>query len=223
MGNKIKAVIFDLDGTLVDSNDAHAESWVKVIENSGYYVSFEKMRSLIGMGSDKLLPAAIGVEKDSEEGQQIARERTVLFMNEYAPNLKPQPGVHKLLEKLRNQGYKLVIATSAEPEELERLLEATGVLEYFHEQTSSGEVKNSKPDPDVMKVALKKTGYPPEQVVMIGDTPYDVEASRKAGLTVIALRCGGWNDADLTGAIAIYNDPADLALNIEASILNQDA
>jgi len=215
----IHAVIFDVDGTLVDSNDAQARSWVDALKEFGYSVPYEKVRPLIGMGGDKVLPETIGVQKDSEKGKQISKRRGEIFKEKYLPNVQPFPDAQKLLDRMRKQGLKLAIATSAQPDELRPLLQIVGAADLIEDKTSARDVKSSKPDPDVMQVALKRVGYPPNEVVMIGDTPYDIEAARKVGVGTIAFRCGGWSDSDLAGAIAIYNDPADLLAHYDSSPL----
>ena len=215
----IYAVIFDVDGTLVDSNDAQARSWVDALKEFGYSVPYEKVRPLIGMGGDKVLPETIGVQKDSEKGKQISKRRSEIFKEKYLPNVKPFPDAQKLLDRMRERGLKLAIATSAQPDELRPLLQIVGAADLIEDKTSARDVKSSKPDPDVMQVALKRVGYPPNEVVMIGDTPYDIEAARKVGVGTIAFRCGGWSDSDLAGAIAMYNDPADLLAHYDSSPL----
>jgi len=215
----IHAVIFDVDGTLVDSNDAQARSWVDALKEFGYSVPYEKVRPLIGMGGDKVLPETIGVQKDSEKGKQISKRRSEIFKEKYLPNVKPFPDAQKLLDRMRERGLKLAIATSAQPDELRPLLQIVGAADLIEDKTTARDVKNSKPDPDVMQVALKRVGYPPNEVVMIGDTPYDIEAARKVGVGTIAFRCGGWSDSDLAGAIAMYNDPADLLAHYDSSPL----
>jgi len=216
---RIHAVIFDVDGTLVNSNDAQAKSWVEALKEFGYSVPYEKVRPLIGMGGDKVLPETIGVQKDSEKGKQISKRRSEIFKKKYLPNVKPFLDAQKLLDRMREQGLKLAIATSAQPDELRPLLQIVGAADLIEDKTSARDVKSSKPDPDVMQVALKRVGYPPNEVVMIGDTPYDIEAARKVGVGTIAFRCGGWSDSDLSGAIAIYNDPADLLAHYDSSPL----
>jgi HAD superfamily hydrolase (TIGR01509 family) len=218
---RIHAVIFDVDGTLVNSNDAQAKSWVEALKEFGYSVPYEKVRPLIGMGGDKVLPETIGVQKDSEKGKQISKRRGEIFKEKYLPTIQAFPGAQELLDRMREQGLKLAIATSAQPDELRPLLQIVGAADLIEDKTTSEDAKSSKPDPDVMQVTLKKVGYPPNEVVMIGDTPYDIEAASKVGVGTIAFRCGGWNDADLAGAIAIYNDPADLLAHYDSSPLVQ--
>jgi len=215
----IHGVIFDVDGTLVDSNDAQAQSWVAALKDFGYSVPYEKVRPLIGMGGDKVLPETIGVQKDSEKGKQISNRRSEIFKEKYLPNIKPFPDAQKLLDRMHEQRLKLAIATSAQPDELRPLLQIVGAADLIEDKTSAKDAKSSKPNPDIMQVALKRVGYPANQVVMIGDTPYDIEAARKVGIETIAFRCGGWSDSDLAGAIAIYNDPADLLAHYDSSPL----
>lgn len=213
----IQGVIFDVDGTLVDSNDVHARAWADAFTEQGYDVSFEQVRGLIGMGGDNLLPEVIGKEKDSPEGHQLSERRSAIFKERYLPTIKPFPQVDALLARMRDSGVKLVIASSAQDDELTALLEIAKATSFFMATTSADDAKNSKPDPDIVQAALQRIQFKPEQVVMIGDTPYDIESANKAGVAVIALRCGGWNDDELQGAIAIYDDPADLLAHYDES------
>jgi len=215
----VRGVLLDIDGTLVDSNDAHARAWVEALKRSGHDVSFEQVRPLIGMGADNLLPRVAGVKKDSPEGQSISKAWSEIFESEYMPRLKPFPGSAELVRHMRDRGLKLVIATSAEEDMLQPLLRIAGIEGLIEEKTTSADAKNSKPDPDIVGGALRKIGLPAQEVVMLGDMPYDIEAARKLGVGTIALRCGGWNDPDLKGAIAIYDDPADLLAHYDESPL----
>jgi HAD superfamily hydrolase (TIGR01509 family) len=218
---QVRGVIFDVDGTLVDSNDAHAHAWVEAMAELGYHVSLEKVRSLIGMGGDKVLPLTLGIAPDTEEGKRIKQRRKEIFKQRYLPHLKAFSGARELLERMHEQGLKLLTATSAEPDELQALLQIIGphTSELFAHHVSAKEVKRSKPDPDVVAAAVQGSGYSPQELVMIGDTPYDIEAAAKVNVKVIAFRCGGWSDKDLAGAIMIYNDPADLLAHYDTSAL----
>ena len=156
----IHAVIFDVDGTLVDSNDAQARSWVDALKEFGYSVPFEKVRPLIGMGGDKVLPETIDVQKNSEKGKQISKRRSEIFKEKYLPTIQAFPGAQELLDRMREQGLKLAIASSAQPDELRSLLQIVGAADLIEDKTSSEDAKRSKPDPDIMQVTLKKVGYP---------------------------------------------------------------
>jgi HAD superfamily hydrolase (TIGR01509 family) len=215
----IHGVILDVDGTLVDSNDAHAKSWVEAMAEHGYTVPFAKVRQLIGEGGDKVLPETIGVQDESDEGKQISSRRGEIFKERYLPSVRAFPSAQKLLDHMRARGLKLAVASSAKPDELRALLQIVGAADLIEEKSSSKDAKNSKPDPDIMQVTMEKIGLPADEVVMLGDTPYDIESARKVGVGTIALRCGGWQDRDLAGALAIYADTADLLSHYDTSLL----
>lgn len=211
----MSAVIFDVDGTLVDSNDAHAHAWVDALAEAGHAVPFARVRPLIGMGGDKLLPKVTGIDPESPEGKRIAERRGAILLERYVPHLQPTRGARELLRRLRADGHRLYVATSAKREELEPLLRIAGGGRLFEETTSSDDARNSKPDPDIVAAALRQTGGPASDAVMIGDTPYDVEAATRAGVRIIALRSGGWDGDRLAGAVAVYDDPHDLLQKYE--------
>jgi HAD superfamily hydrolase (TIGR01509 family) len=218
-----RGIILDVDGTLVDSNDAHARAWVDTLTENGMTVPFERVRPLIGMGSDKLLPAVAGIEKESGLGKRLTTRQNEIFKTRCIPNLKSFPGARALLERMRAEGLRLVVASSAQEEELKALIEIAGATDLIEDKASSGDAKHSKPDPDIVAVALDQLGLPAYTALMLDDTPYDIEAAARSGVCTIALRCGGWNDRDLTGAAAIYADPLDLLAHYEESPLALDA
>jgi HAD superfamily hydrolase (TIGR01509 family) len=212
-----QAVIFDVDGTLVDSNDAHAQAWVQAITGSGRRVEFSRVRPLIGMGGDKLLPAVTGLSIESPEGKAIADKRREIFRRNFLPDLQPTRGAQRLLESLRDDLKSLYVASSAEEDELQDLLKVAGAAKLIDATSSSDDAERSKPDPDIVAAALARTGCPAAETIMVGDTPYDVEAALKAGIEIIGLRSGGWSDQALDGAIAVYADPADLLEHYDLS------
>lgn len=214
---KPSSVLLDIDGTLVDSNDAHAHAWMKALAEASVKAEFVAVRKLIGKGGDKLLPEVSGIDAESAKGKAISKRRGELFQKEYLPNLKPTPGAKELLVRMKKAGLELAVASSAKEDELKGLLKVCGADEFIEAATSSDDAENSKPDPDIVHAALGELDHPKEKVILLGDTPYDVEASLKAGIRVVALRCGGWGDADLRGAIAIYDDPADLLARFDDS------
>jgi HAD superfamily hydrolase (TIGR01509 family) len=207
---RIDAILLDIDGTLVDSNDAHARAWVATLAQFGHEVPYERVRSLIGKGGDKLLVQAAGVEKDSTEGRRIDKARAERFMRDYMPHLSPFPKARELLARLREDGLSLVVATSAQQAEMDALLEICGASDLVHARTSSDDADKSKPDPDIIQAALEKAKAAPTAALMLGDTPYDIDAARRGGVESVAVRSGGWDTAALDGAIAIYDDVADL-------------
>lgn len=205
-----KAVLLDVDGTLLNSNDAHARSWVEVLERHGHSCAYSRVRALIGKGGDKLLPELVGIGPGDRAYAQISDERTALFLARYLPGLSPTRGARSLVERMRADGLVLVVATSA-GDELCALLEQARVADLIEVAATSEDAEKSKPDPDIVQAALAKAGVEAHQAIMLGDTPYDIQAARGAGVGTVVLRCGGWwKDADLAGAIGIYNDPADL-------------
>jgi HAD superfamily hydrolase (TIGR01509 family) len=210
MTKRAKVVLLDIDGTLIDSNDEHAQAWVDVGREFGIDIDFAHVRRLIGMGGDKVLPAVTGFEEDDPKGEEIKERRGEIFRERYLPKLKPFPDARELLERLRDDGYTLAVATSASKDDMDGLLKQAGIRDLIEEKTSSGDAEDSKPDPDIVQAALKAADAKPEEATMLGDTPYDVEASGRAGVRCVALRCGGWGDADLGDAVAVYDDPSDL-------------
>jgi len=205
-----RTVIFDIDGTLIDSNDAHAYAWAQAITESGRRAEFSRVRPLIGMGGDKLLPEVTGLSIESQEGKAIADRRGDIFRRDFLPRLQPTRGARRLLEWLRDERMKLVVATSADEDEVQGLLRVAGAEKMFEATASKDDAERSKPDPDIVEAAIKHANCPLAETIMVGDTPYDVEAARRAGIEIIGLRSGGWSDAELHGAIAVYADPADL-------------
>lgn len=218
----LQGVIFDIDGTLVDSNDAHAKSWVDTFANAGYDVPFDAVRPLIGMGADKLLPKTIGIRHDTDEAKTLIKRRSEIFRERYLPHLRPFKGSRDLVSHVRSGGLKAIVATSAKDEELKSLLEAAQVDDLMQERATSSDAKRSKPDPDIVQAAIEESGISPDHLVMIGDTPYDVEAAGRAGVRAIGFRSGGWSDEALKGAVEIYSGPADLLAKYESSLIGRE-
>lgn len=215
----MKTILLDVDGTLIDSNDAHARAWVEALEEAGFEPNYISIRKKIGMGGDHLLPNVTGIDIDEEEGREISESRSRIFREKYLPKLQAFPGTRELLLRLREEGYKLVIATSAPKEDLEALLKQGGLADLKIPATTASEDKSSKPDPDIIEAALKLAGAKPGEAIMLGDTPYDVSAAEKAGVRTIGLTCGGWVKDDLQPAVAVYENPADLLAQFEESPL----
>ena len=219
-GARFQGVLLDVDGTLVHSVDAHTRAWRDALRDAGIEVAYPRMRHLIGMGGDRILPVVAGVSEDSDLGKRVSKRRAELFLGSEAPNLGPTRGARELLDALRAWGGTVAIATSAKSDELRVLLEVVDATDLLKVAASAEEVDASKPAPDVVRAALDRLGLPPGDVVLIGDTAYDIESGANAGVSTIALRSGGWADADLAGAIAIYDDPADLLADAASSPLD---
>jgi HAD superfamily hydrolase (TIGR01509 family) len=212
----IRGVLLDVDGTLVFSNDAHAAAWEEAFASYGYEVPFHELRELIGMGSDKLIKKVKPDLDDTKgDGKKIKELRAKIFLKKYVPTLSPTPGSRELVRDLQSKGLKTIAASSAKAQELKPLLKKAEVDDLLTEATTSDDAEKSKPDPDIVETALDKISLPAGEVIMIGDTPYDIEAAQKAGVACIALRTGGWQDADLHGAIAVFDDPSELRQRID--------
>jgi HAD superfamily hydrolase (TIGR01509 family) len=213
-----ECIILDVDGTLIDSNDAHAHAWVDALAAFDIHVAFEKVRPLIGMGGDKLLPKVAGLRDDEPGGKDVSERRSEIFRERYLPTLRPFPMARELLARMHGRGLRLIVASSAKEDELGALLDVAGVRGLIERKTSSSDAENSKPDPDIVVAALKRAKVEPARAIMIGDTPYDLASAAQAGVGLVAFRCGGgWTDADFSGARAIYDGPVDLFERFDAS------
>jgi HAD superfamily hydrolase (TIGR01509 family) len=214
-------VILDVDGTLVDSNDAHARAWVEAFAGHGITVAFAQVRRAIGMGGDKLMPAVAGIDEGTELGEKISTRRGEIFREVWIPRLQAFPTTRELVQRFADDGFTLAVASSAQQDELRSLLEVAGVSDLIATRTSSDDAEDSKPDPDIVQAALRQTGSAPEAAIMVGDTPYDVEAALRTGIRIVGLECGGWQRGDLQGAVEVYTDPADLLHRYETSVFAQ--
>ncbi len=205
-------MIFDVDGTLVDSNDAHAHAFVQAFRDFGHEIAFDPVRRLIGKGSDKLIPELVG-----RYDEAVAERKKVIFRERCLPGLRPFAGVEELLQYLKEKGLKLAVASSAGKDELDALLEVARARRCFDTTSDADDAERSKPDPDIVSAAVRKIGLAPERCVVVGDTPYDAQAARKAGVAFIGVRCGGrWRDEDLQPALSILDGPADLLKSADA-------
>ena len=220
----IEGIILDVDGTLVSSNDTHAQAWVEAFSNYGYEIPFTQVRPLIGMGGDQIIPRlASDLNSKDGVGKQITDRRKELILSKFSHGLAPTSGAKELVKKLRENGLRLIVASSATEQEMELLLKVAQVDGMLPEITTSGDADTSKPEPDIVEAALKKAQLDPDRTIMLGDTPYDIEAAAQAGVGVIAFRTGGFSDQQLQGAIAIYDDPTDLLRHYATSPLADSA
>ncbi|MBB3997431.1 HAD family hydrolase [Aureimonas pseudogalii] len=217
----IKAILFDVDGTLVDSNDLHARAWMDAFAEFGIVVAHAAVRDQIGKGGDNLMPALLEETIVDEHGEAISKARSRIYRDRYADQVQPFAEVAALFRRARQDGWAIVIATSGESHEVEPHLETLGVRDLVDEVTTASDAERSKPHPDIFAAALKKVGAEAADAVVVGDSPYDIEAAAKLGLRTIAVRSGGFGDDVLTaaGAVAIYDDPADLLASYEDSLL----
>ena len=209
----IGAVLFDVDGTLIDSNDLHARAWGEAFVEFGIERSLDDIRAQIGKGGDNLIPTLV---PDVSEDQQSAIEayRAELFAREFLPQVTVFPQVRPLFELLFEKDIKIVLATSAQREELQFHRSLIGCEDLIHAATSKDDVEHSKPCPDIFEAALAKVApLGAGEVIVVGDSPWDMKAAGRAGLRGVAVRCGGFPDEALSeaGAISVWDGPAELA------------
>jgi HAD superfamily hydrolase (TIGR01549 family) len=207
-----KAAIFDLDGTLIDSVDLHALAWQEAMIRFGHPVSFEQTRSQIGKGGDKLIPVFLSEDQQRDHGKELEDWRGKHFSSEYLARIHPFSSVPELLRRVRDAGRLIAIASSAKKDEVEKYLEIAGIADLIDLPTSSDDVAESKPAPDIFEVVLEKLKIDAGNAVAIGDTPYDAEAAGKAKIATIGVLCGGFSEASLrqAGCIEIYPGPSAL-------------
>jgi HAD superfamily hydrolase (TIGR01509 family) len=211
MTGTITAALFDVDGTLADTNYLHAVTWWEAFAQAGHEVAMAEIHRAIGMGSDKLLDALLPGTRDREEDPGVQAAHRALYAS-YWSRLRPLAGASELLRACRKSGLQVVLASSADPQELAVLRRVLDVEDAVAGATSSGDVEQSKPAPDLVQVALQRAGIPPEQAMFVGDTVWDVQACQRAGVPCIALRSGGISTGELldAGAVAVFDGPADL-------------
>ena len=207
------AIIFDIDGTLLDSVDYHARAWHETFARYGIDVPLADVRWQIGKGGDQLMPVFVPKEMLHRVEKEMQAERTRHFKDTYLPLVKPFPDVRRLFERLKSEGKQVVLASSGSRDEVERYKQIAEIDDLVESDTSSDDAERSKPHPDIFLAALKKLGdISRQRVVVVGDTPYDAEAAGKAGLRTVGVLCGGFPEDTLrtAGCVALYRDPAHL-------------
>lgn len=218
----LKAVIFDVDGTLVDTNDLHVRAWVDTFQHFGVEGPFDDLRQHLGKGADQLMPVFVSRDVLQEKAREIEAFRSEIYAMGYLPQACGFRDVRPLLARIRADGKKVALASSGKRAEIQRYMEVTGIEDLVDAVTTSEEAEYSKPAPDIFEAALDAlTPLRPEQALVVGDTPYDAEAARKAGMRAVGVLCGGFDEAELrkAGCVAVYRDPAHLLREYERSPL----
>ncbi|MFG6502119.1 HAD family hydrolase [Microbacterium sp. P05] len=215
------AVLFDIDGTLVDSNYLHVEAWDRAFASVGHPVDVWRIHRSIGMDSSKLLEQALG--DDADELGEAAKDEHSRIYADMAERLRPISGARALLDALHERGQTVVLATSAPQAELDQLLAVLDVDGSLDAVTSAEDVGSAKPDPDIVETALARADSPAEDAVMVGDSVWDVEAAKRAGVASIGVLSGGYGREELlaAGASAVYEDVAELLADLDESILSR--
>lgn len=219
----ITAILFDIDGTLVDSNDRHVAAWQQAFADAGHDLDAQTIHDQIGKGTDMLVPTLLP-DLDEAAVEALGEAHGAIFKARYLPGIRPFAGAHDLLARAAGEGTRLVLASSASAEELDHYIGLLDAGAMVAETTSADDVAKTKPAPDIFAVALEKLGrVDPAEVIVVGDTPYDIEAAAKCGIGAIAVRSGGFPDAVLreAGAIALYDDAAALLAAFDTSPLAQ--
>jgi HAD superfamily hydrolase (TIGR01509 family) len=215
----LKAVLCDIDGTLLDSNAFHAEAWQRSLAEFGYPADFEAIVKQIGKGGDYLLPCFVPEDKLPGIEKEINKFRKDLFHREYIDRIVPFADARRLLERMRQEGLRIAVATSSEKSDLEAFKTLLKIHDLIEEDATADDAENAKPEPDIFLAALKSLDIKADEALALGDTPWDVEAAKKAGLGTVAVQSGGWKREELeeAGAIAVYVDVADIVRNFEKS------
>jgi HAD superfamily hydrolase (TIGR01549 family) len=217
----VKAVIFDIDGTLIDSVDLHARAWQEAFAHFGKQFDFERVRYQIGKGGDQLLPVFLSEEEIEKFGNELTEYRGKLFKREYLPRVVAFPRVRELFERILSDGKRVALASSAKKDELSEYKRIANIEDLIEEEASADDAEKSKPHPDIFEAALAELGIEPTDAIVVGDTHYDAEAALKAGVRTIGVLSGGFPEEDLreAGCVRIYKDAADLLANYDTSPL----
>jgi membrane protein len=216
----VQAILFDIDGTLVDSNEDHVSAWAFAFQEEGKPQELDAIRSQIGKGGDLLVPALLPDVDDAAQ-ERLSKRQGTYFKEMYLDHVRPFEGAAELIAKVHGGGRKVVLASSARQDELEHYVELLGVGEHLAATTSIDDVETSKPAPDIFGVALEKIGVAPADALVVGDTPYDVIAARQAGIACVGLLSGPFDAKALkdAGAIAVYPGVAELLRDFDRSPL----
>ncbi|HYE64007.1 MAG TPA: HAD family hydrolase [Pyrinomonadaceae bacterium] len=220
----IKAIIFDIDGTLVDSVDLHAQAWKEAFKHFGKDIPYQQVRHQIGKGGDQLMPVFFSKEELEQFGEELEEYRGELYKRDYLPRVRAFPHVRDLFERIKADGKRIALASSAKEDELGTYKKIAQIEDLVEGETSADDADKSKPHPDIFKAALDQLDdIEPHEVIVIGDTPYDAEAAGKLRLRTIGVLCGGFPEEELNaaGCIAIYRDPGDLLAHYDDSIIGR--
>lgn len=205
----VKAILFDIDGTLVDSNDYHADAWIEGFAKHGHQVDRAAIRGQIGKGADQLVPALIP-DASEDEAEALGDAHGEAFKSKYLERVRPFPQARALIACVHEAGLKVALASSASKGELDHYVELLGIADFVDETTTIDDVNRSKPAGDIVATALEKLGVDSGEALFVGDTPFDIEAGAKCGVGTIAVLSGGFSRNVLTGARALYDDAAAL-------------
>ena len=216
-------LLSDIDGTLVDSNALHAEAWRRTFEHFGIEVGMDEAWSQIGKGGDQVIPVFVPEADQDRLEEPMKAFRKEVFHRDYMSRIVSFSKSRELLERVKKTGRKIVLATSSNKEDLATYKKIVRMEDLIDDEATSADAQASKPAPDIFAVALKKAGVGAEEAIALGDTPYDAQAAGALGIRVIGVTCGGWKRSDLlkAGCVEVYQDPADLLLHFDESMLGR--
>ncbi len=220
---EVRAVLMDIDGTLLDSAEAQTQSWLRVLQDFGYAVQYRQVRARIGMGQDRLLRELCGVSENSARARRMLPAREVLLRSHYLPKIALFPQVREFLQHLQLSGVKVAIVTSAPRWEAFALLGSGRLLTCVDHVVSKEDAAHSKPAADGVLHALQRMRVRPEQAFMLASSPYDLAAAHAARVPSLALKSAGWPDSTLLDAVGVYRDIEDLQEQFQYSPLATDA
>ena len=220
MSGSLRAVLFDVDGTLVDTNYLHTVTWWQAFAQGGHHVVMADIHRAIGMGSDQLLDRLLPDDRDKDADSRLTASHDALYAT-YWTRLRPLPGAVELLRACKKRGLTVVLASSAGEAESGVLRGVIDAEDAIDAATFSGDVEHTKPAPDLVEVALEKAAVPAERAVFVGDTVWDAQASRKAGVPCIGLLSGGIGREELAdaGTAQIYAGPGELLARLSDSLI----
>jgi HAD superfamily hydrolase (TIGR01509 family) len=212
--------ILDIDGTLIDTNYQHAIAWYRAFCRHGLVLPIWRIHRDIGMGGDQLVPSLAGDDFEAEQGDAVREDEKSLY-GELIGEVRPVQGACELIQELGKRGHTVLLASSAKQEEIDCYLDLLDARELADGWTSSADVESTKPEPDLVHTALQKAGADPSEAVMIGDTPYDVEAAKRAGVPTLAVLTGGFSAQELRDAAAkeVYESVEELRRKLDQTAL----
>lgn len=216
----IRAVLFDIDGTLVDSNERHVDAWAFAFRGAGRPQEIDAIRKQIGKGGELLVPA-LAPDMDERTQAAVTQAHGDHFKALYLETIRPFAGAAALLRRVHADGRRVVLASSAKGEELDHYVDLLGIADLVAATTSTDDVETSKPAPDIFAVALERVGLAPDEAIAVGDTVYDVEAAARSGIATIGVTSGPFDERELrdAGAVAVFADVAALLADIAHSPL----
>ena len=212
---KLQAILFDVDGTLVDSNDHHARCWIEAFAHYGKRFEYDVVRHQIGKGGDLLVPDLLNAKEVRRFGEEVKKYRSELFREKYLPDVRPFPFVRELFQTLEKRGVKTALASSSDPEEVEYYTRLLGVESLIEGSTSKKDAKFSKPSPEIFDAALERAGSDPRWTLVAGDTPYDILAAHRSALPIVAVLSGGFERELLAKAEFIFDDAGAILERID--------